>query len=364
MLETIREYAGERQVSHEGEGASVRERHAEWVFSWGREFDARQDDQEAALARLRHELPNVRVALHELRTRGRLCDRLELATALAQGMFQLGAARESKSWLEETLAMSATCPDKLRTRALAEASIQAAMTGDAEVAVRHAADAAELVVGLDEPKTRGEVLLAASLAHWVLGRLAEAERLTTEALAYADETGNEALAGDLRNNLCYLALQTGKLQLAREMGETALADARRRADLHLTAGLLHNLSLVAIRSDALQEATQYLAEALKISRQHGLEDTLRHSLEGIAAVVARSGSYDLAATLLGRAASGDPLVGEAEAVLRGETEREARAALGIDAYAEWSEVGAALTLDEVATRAADWLAAADLESAT
>jgi tetratricopeptide (TPR) repeat protein len=143
-------------------------------------------------------------------------------------MFQLGAARESKTWLEETLRMSATCPDKLRTRALAEASIQAAITGDAEAAVRHAADAAELVVGLDEPKLRGEVLLAASLAQWVLGRLAEAERLTTEALAYADETGNEALAGDLRNNLCYLALQTGKLQLAREMGETALADARRR----------------------------------------------------------------------------------------------------------------------------------------
>jgi hypothetical protein len=120
---------------------------------------------------------------------------------------------------------------------------------------------------------------------------------------------------------------------------------------------------VAIRSDALQEATRYLAEALKISRQHGLEDTLRHSLDGLAAVVARSGSYELAATLLGRAACGDPLVGEVEALLRGETEREARAELGVDAFAECSEVGAALSLDEVANRAADWLAAADLESA-
>jgi len=350
MLETIREYAGER-VEQTTEAAILRLRHARWILEWTSQLD----EQNRSLSSLRREMPNVRVAQDELRTSEHVCERLALVTSVARGMFQLGAVRESKGWLDDALSDCDACPPESRAKAFASASINATVSGDAELGARYASDAAALVSEHSGRDLRGLVLLAASVAEIAMGHLETAERLTKEALSYFEELGDAPLVGDLRNNLSYIALLTGNVELARDTAELALEEARSRADGHLTAILLQNLSLIAIKNGALEDARRFLAEALEISRHHGLEDVMRHSIEGTAAVAARCGAREIAATLLGATTSSRGSVGELEEELRRETEGSVCAALGARRYAELSAAGAVMRLEDAADQAARWI---------
>ena len=131
MLETILEYAGER-LADAAEVSSSRQRHARWILEWTSRFHA----LDRSPSSLRWELPNVRIAQDELRTSEHVCERLELVTDVARGMFQLGAVRESKEWLDDALSTSRDCPPESRARALASASIQTTVSGDVEVGAR------------------------------------------------------------------------------------------------------------------------------------------------------------------------------------------------------------------------------------
>jgi predicted ATPase len=350
MLETIREYAGER-LEHAGEATLQRQRHARWILEWASQLD----QQNRSLSSLRREMPNVRVAQDELRTSEHVCERLELVVCVARGMFQLGAVRESKGWLDDALSASDACPPESRAKAFASASIQATVSGDAELGRQYASDAAALVSKYSESDVRGLVLLAASVAEIATGDLETAERLTTEALSYFEELGDAPLVGDLRNNLSYIALLTGNFDLARDTAKLALAEARSRSDSHLTAILLHNLALIAIKNGTLDEARRFLADALETSLHHGLEDVMRHSIEGTAAVAARCGAREIAATLLGATASSRGSVGEVEQELRRETEDNVRAALGTHAFVELRAAGAAMRLEDAAEKAVRWI---------
>jgi predicted ATPase/class 3 adenylate cyclase len=350
MLETIRGYAGER-LEQTAEAAILRKRHARWILEW----TSRLDDQNLDLPSLRQQMPNIRVAQDELRASEQVCERLQLVASVARGMFQLGAVRESRDWLDDALSASQGCPPELRAIALASASIQTTLSGDAERGARYARDAAELVAIRSGPDLQGPVLLAASVAEVAMGDLETAERLTTEALSCFEKLGNASLVGDLRNNLSYIALLTGNLELARDTAELALEEARSRADDHLTAILLQNLSLIAIKSDTLDEAGRYLAEALEMSRRHGLDDVMRYSIEGAAAVAARCGACEIAARLVGATMSNRGSVSEVEEELRRETKGRACTSLGAHAFAELTAAGAAMRLEDAAELAARWI---------
>jgi predicted ATPase len=356
MLETIRDYAAER-LSSSGEAPAARRRLADWVVSWGGGFDARREDQAAALLRLRQELPNIRDAVEELRAGARPCELLSLVSALAQGMFHLGATRESREWLEEALESGDACPAEVRARAHVEASVQSSLTRDPERGASHAADAARLASGLADAELRVDVLTAASVAELASDRLEAAERRTAEALACAEELGDPARAGELRNNLAYIALRVGDLERARSTAEAELSTARQRGNHALVATLLHTLFLIAFRDRRAGEAAGLLAETLELSLRHSLESVTDFAVEGTAAVAAQRGAHDLAATLLGAASPLARDSGPEEDELRRSAERAARAALGERAFEELTASGAALGIDEAAERSARWLLA-------
>jgi predicted ATPase/class 3 adenylate cyclase len=353
MLETIREYAWQR-LETGPEAATVRRRHAAWVLDWGSHFDVRRPDQATLLQHLSVELPNVRSALDELSQGDRDCERLQLVTSLAQAMYHLGAARESRDRLVAALEAGQACPAGARARALAHASIQSTLTGEAELGARYAAEAEQLARDVDEPELRADVLYAASVAELGLGNLAQGERLTAEALAAAEALGNPYRIAEARNNRSYVALLAGELPRAREVAEAGLRDARLAADHGTTASLLHNLFLVAIKSDDLDGAVAYVTEALELSRRYSLGTVMPFAVEGAAAIAARDGAHQLTATLLG-ATSSTASTGGVEGELRVEAGQSARAALGDEAFDGLCAAGARLNLEEAAERAARWL---------
>jgi hypothetical protein len=326
------------------------------VLGWGSYFDVRRPDQVTLLQRLRVELPNVRAALDELGRGDRDCERLQLVTSLAQAMYHLGAARESREWLVAALESGRACPPAARARAFAHASMQSTLTGDAELGARYAAEAERLAVDIDEPELRADVLFAASVAAFGLGDLVRGERLTAEALAAAEALGNPYRVAEIRNNLSYLALIAGDLSRARDVAEAGLREARLAADLGTIVALLHNLFLVALKSDDLGSAVAYLTEALELSRRHSLGAVMPFAVEGAASIAVGAGAHELAATLLGATSFLTASAGGVEEELRLEAEQGIRPVLGDDAFDQLRAAGARLSLEEAAERAAQWLA--------
>jgi tetratricopeptide (TPR) repeat protein len=353
MLETIAEFATER-LGDRLEADELRRRHMDWILAWGAGLDARRQDQAETLRRVGAELANLRVALAELSRTGRACDRLQLATALAQSMFYLGATGEARDWLTAALEDSDGCPRELRARALAFASLTSTFVGDPVLGARYAEDAERVASGRVDTALRADLVDAASTSQLGLGNLAAAERLTNEGLALAQELGDPHRVAEVRNNLSYIALLSGDLDAARAVAEAGLAEAP-PGDHGMTTLLMHNLFLAAFGRGAFDEATRYLREGLEISRHHGLASMTRVQVEGAAALASRSGANDVAAVLLGATAFATHGAGEFEAELRLEAEQATRSALGEEAFAELSAAGSRLSLDEAADRAQRWL---------
>ena len=356
MLETIHEFAAERLVSSDA-APLVRRAHAEWVLGWGSRVDIRREDQAEVLRSLRDELPNIRVALDELVDGHRACDRLRLATGLAQGMFHLGVLEESKNWLIAALSDAEACAPSVRAEALVAAAMQCNLSGEPELGTDFAAQARALGDLLDDPTLRLEALMAAAAAHLVSGELDHAAHLATEALAQAEELGDRYRATELRNNVSYIALLRADYESARVAAEAGITEAQHGANYAILAALYHNLFLATLKGGALLDAMRCLREALEITRLHSLAGTQVYVVEGVASAAARKGDYELTGTLLGATeSSATHDVFSVERELRLEAEHEARSSLGEKAFAELYAAGSRLTLDDASERAALWLA--------
>jgi len=305
ILETIREFATELFLVSDAAPA-VRRAHADWVLGWGCRADIPREDQAEVLRSLHDELPNIRIALEELTHSRRVCDRVTLATRLAQGMWHLGVADESKGWLMAALADAEACPPALLAKALVAAAMQSSLGGDPELGTRYAADALDLADSLGDPQLRLDTVMAAASANLSAGNLDRAERLATEALAQAEELGDRYRASELRNNLCYGSLLRGDYESARAIAETGLTEARHAENHVIVASLYHNLFLATIKSGAFSDAMAFLREGLEVSRQHSLAGTQAFIVEGVASAAARRGNYELTAMLLGATEASSP----------------------------------------------------------
>jgi predicted ATPase len=356
MLETIREFASERLASSQA-APGVRQGHADWVLGWGSQVNVRQGDQAQVLRTLRDELPNIRVAFDELTEADRACDRMRLATGLAQAMFHLGLIEESKSWLLAALPNSDACPPSVRTEALVATAMQCGLSGEAELAREYAAQARELADRLDDPTLRLETIMAAAAAHLVSNELDPAAQLSAEALAQAEQLADHYRATELRNNLSYIALLRGDYESAQALAQEGIADARRDGNHAILATLYHNFFLATFKAGALHQAMHSLREALEVTRLHSLAATQAYVVEGVAAAAAQKRDYPVTATLLGATESTVAnVVFSIERELRLEAEQQARSALGSKAFLELHTAGSRLSLEDASERAALWLA--------
>src|SRR5581483_7967759 len=141
MLETIREFAGER-LAAAGEASAARLAHAEWFLDLAETSAAMAaSDEPAALDRLEQEIGKLRAALRFFRERRDAERGLRLGGALQRLWWDRGYLQEGQEWLTTFLMLDRSAPpagnDEARAHAAAcgMASYLASSRGDYDVAI-------------------------------------------------------------------------------------------------------------------------------------------------------------------------------------------------------------------------------------
>ncbi|HET8631997.1 MAG TPA: tetratricopeptide repeat protein [Thermomicrobiales bacterium] len=191
MLETIREYAGER-LDESGEAGAVRARHAAYYLALAERAEPHLwggPEQRAWVERLEAEHDNGRAALAWAAERGEAELELRLVAALGWFWFTHGHATEGRGRLERALAAAPAGPALLRARALAHLGLIASQQGDHLGAA--AALEASLALFRDFGDDRWAAWTLCNLGHVVLD-LGDRERgvaLLEESLALSQGHG-------------------------------------------------------------------------------------------------------------------------------------------------------------------------------
>ena len=128
------------------------------------------------------------------------------------------------------------------------------------------------------------------------GKLSRARALYEQALALAEECGDEHRVGMITHNLGDLALAEGDYERAESLFQKAIDGARARSDPHQTAYSLCNLALAAFKLDDAR-VFEYLREALTIIADLSWPFGLVYALE-VAGDAVAANDPDAAARLL------------------------------------------------------------------
>jgi len=183
-----------------------------------------------------------------------------------------------------------------------------------------------------------------------LGRPEEAASVLDEALERARELGDARLVALASNNRGDVALTCGQAERAEVLFEESLGLLRELGDASNVARALFNLGAAALLLGRTSDARARLRESIVGSEELGDREDVAWCLVAFAALAARDGGADLAATLL---ASADALLEDMAAApkplereLRERTLAAARAELDLPAFEDATARGRALTLAE------------------
>jgi hypothetical protein len=338
MLETVREYAAERQAE-DPEADAVQLRLAEWCRRFARETtpDLRGAHRMKSLATLDAELPNLLAVLSWALDHGQTELLLRVLGDLGDYWFYSSRWQEGLPWFNAALDPALTVSDHGRATAL----LYRGRLTDAHVSYQRHHDDLEISLGLfracDDPAG-----IAACLGHLAWdeawrGRFDQAETLASEAVQAARRAGDErtvAHALSIRalvasDYVDIVARATAAVTHLRELGdliglvricgnvgytatverryddalswlEQGLEFARPLDDPAALFFLQTNHALACLFADDLDEARHAFCEALTAGRE-GAEDLADETLLGLAAVEASQGDLERAARLAGAA---------------------------------------------------------------
>jgi non-specific serine/threonine protein kinase len=229
MLEVIREYAAE-QLRAAGEEETYQRRHAEYYAALAEEAERFGSGQGSREAHLERESANGRAALNFAYERGEATLGLRLATWFGRFWITRGQMSEGNLWLERMLALD-------------EASTTQAAS----------------------PTVRSRALYYASHFMMNLGRRDRAFAFAEEALALAEQTGNQTDISNALARLGSLALAGGAEDKAAPYFTESYVAAQRAKDAgdpHQIPLALLNLGELARKRGDVARATEFLEEAL------------------------------------------------------------------------------------------------------
>ena len=360
LLETIREYAGERLAASEA-GDEVRRAHAKHYLRFAEEtrpdlahvaweggqqrlvlFDAERDNLHAAL----------QWAL-ETETEGGLA--LELAVSLRWYWNIRGYRRQGADWLVRALALPYRGEPRLRAEGLAGAALLTRLSGDFAQAERLAEQA---ITAGRETGVAFAVTTGLNVLVTVAGRNGDFKRartLSEEAAAIARQMRSHRIEALTYFIFAEAALHGGLIAESRAAGERALALARAMHDPELLSIVLGYLGLADAQDGRLTEARERLLEGLEHVRRIGFAHVGAICADGLALVCAARGDNGRAARLLGaadtlRRVSGD-IVPPAPERARTATLTAIREALPDNSLDAELERGRRLSLDALADEA-------------
>ncbi len=351
MLETIREYAGERLDG--ADGRELTARHAQVIAAWAeRARDGLKSADEARWLRaFGEEQSNVRSVLAYLESEGPEESLLALVWALGNYWEIRGEWREGRRWAEVAIGQSTAQRSLLRARVLGFAGMFAGHAGDWDVAQAYDEEALSITRELGRPTDSLWLLPHLSHVAVELGNSDQAYRWLEEASAIARAVGDLWTLASCDGHMADLALRHGDDGEALKLAETALEYYRERK---WSAGIAWCLDLRAVaqfRIGRHDDARVSAEEGVSLAHSIGDAETRVWLLILFAALESRAGRPEGGATLLGAA---DVLSDHAElsltgveAELRDEAEVELRGALVQDARYETAySKGAAMTDDD------------------
>ncbi len=212
------------------------------------------------------------------------------------------ALEESLAFSQEALDIYQTADDRSGIAhaifRIGEAQHRQARFDDAEARYREALDGFRA-----SGESRGEMLCLGNLGTLAFQRrdFHRASELLGEAISRATELGERRIEGDFTIAMGWVALRLDDFARARSLFEQVLVEKRGMRDRYGECAAHHGIGTVALKEARLAEALAQFASSLKSARELQLTDYIVRSLHGIAAVRARCGDVQAAATILGLA---------------------------------------------------------------
>jgi predicted ATPase/class 3 adenylate cyclase len=349
MLETIREYGGERlEKSSASEDSG--ETHAAYYLALAeRVHDAESTDgskSEFRLLGIDHD--NLRLALSWFLRREAAEPALRLVAALGDYWVVRGHVSEARSQVEASLAIAADASPALRVNVLALASDFARDQGDIELARTFCEESLSLSREMGDLRGVGRALHE-------LGEAAMAEDDFESAIELFEEAVTAGRAGGINGagsigNLGYIALLQGDYERARALSEEATELFRERghqSGVSVGLALLADAELLLGRTEDARLRTR---ECLEFAKELGFKEVIASGLDTSAALIAESRDSALAARLAGAA---DAVRHEiklsqspAERRLHHRMRDALKSSLGARALEELHEQGRRLEMDE------------------
>jgi predicted ATPase len=391
MLETVREYAGER-LAKGGEAEELAQRHVRHFLALAETAEPELWAQQtgAWLARLDPEEANFRAALAWIIKR----DDAEVAVRLAGSLYPFWEIRarhgEARAWLNRTLALGGAVPLSCRAKALVAAGRATSWQFDWPAAITLLEEGAELCRKLDDLEGVGRCLGFIAHARLFTGDSAGAAVALNEGVELARSTGDRRSLARALYNAAFAPIEERNFDRASDMFEEAAGIARAEGmKLSLALSLIHlgytavlagdferaasrlnegvdlfddlgettwtpvaylYLGLRALLGGEIEEAESILRTSLMEGREQAPQQQLADWIEALAAVATAKGEALRAATLWGAT---DALfekrglaVLEVNRQVRERFRHEADGSLQSDSRAEAWDKGHAMTLQQ------------------
>ena len=353
MLETIREYAGER-LEESGEAEEIRRRHADHFTALAEEADAMMgsDHQHAQIwsSRLETEHDNLRAAFDRLiaSADGEAAQRL--SGSLWKFWYMTGAIGEGRRRLEAALSFE-TPRTVIRARALDGATSTSIETGDEALARVYAEESLAINEELGDPFgiAHAQFLLAnvvASEGDWM-----DARMLLEQCRARFLELRAEYYTLLSTRVLAWCCAELGDRATARALNEENLRDARAAGNTRIEGMTLGALAYGAIDDGRFREAAPLARDSYWIKRSEGDRLQVASALFTIARLLAKTGRAVSATRVLSRSTAlyeeMDAAIPSYDLVDREETVDEIRRSLSESEYEDAWESGRRLGDSEI-----------------
>jgi predicted ATPase len=301
LLETIREYAGER-LEGSGEAEEVRRTHAKHLLRLAEEAARHLDnppEQQRWLERLDAELDNVRSALAWSSDGGSSDVGLRLAASLREFWFVRGYYSEGLRWLDSLLARGVAGEPRFRLEALLAASDLASKVDELALGRRYAEEALTRARDAEDTVAVARSLFFLGTDARLAGNAERRDSFFSEGLALAREAGDLVLTARFLVNIGVAALHAGELEDAGSLFRESL-DLYEEVGSEQGIARAHGfLAALALQEGRVEDGLVLSRRSLQLAHRLGWMEAVAYQLGGIACAFAVLGQTERAAKLLG-----------------------------------------------------------------
>ena len=298
MLETLRQYAGEKLAALPQLQEATRGRHSMYYLKLLNRYedDLRGGQQVEALAAIEAEIENIRQAWQYALSRANW-NRIELGL---KGLFLFyeirGLLQEGRQAFQQAYDLLAHHPDTrqqevVRGTILLRRGWFAYRLGDYEEAQADLEESLELFRRLEEADETAFALYNLGILSYQLGKYQKAEQVLEESLRLRREIGKKFDVARSLSILGVVARDQGQYGKAERLLTRSLIAHREVGDLRGTSRCLNLLALIRRDMGDNHMARKSLEESLEISREIGDQMGIGFALAILGAILCEIGDY-------------------------------------------------------------------------